>query len=286
MAWLTDTLLTLQTTPPAGMDLTKADGFSLPDLFAHLKTTNNVSLHLLLSSPTRGFLTAICRRLSHLDYIARKAMVHAGPNANTPQPNNSISSELRAAYMQIATLTSNTIIRVKTIETLLSSLTSLIKASYINNNPPLSGTKEAEKARNTLEIKMLFCGPFPEAFKSVIVELFRTEGLLEGVRGEIEPAKLFFADFNLLEVDEDSVSVARRKALNSTMDCFRKAWLRNPSKGEEGRQTQRWRRCTRCGAVMEDVLTERRALQWMVMQQRRCFCGGYWDTLAPGETVA
>lgn len=185
--------------------------------------------------------------------------------------------------MQIATLTSNTIIRAKTMETLLASLTSLIKNTYTNNNPPYSGSPQAEKARNTLEIKMLFCGQFPEAFKGVIVELFRTEGLLEGVRGEIEPAKLFFADFALLEVDEDAVSVARRKAQKSTIDCFRKGWLSNPRKGEEGR---RWRRCARCAAVMEDVLTERRALQWLVMQTRRCYCSGYWNTLAPGETIA
>ncbi|TVY15907.1 Mediator of RNA polymerase II transcription subunit 16 [Lachnellula arida] len=288
LAWLTDTLLTLPTTLPSSTDLTKADGFSLPELYAHLRSTNTISLHLLLSSPTRGFLTAICRRLSHLDYIARKAMVHGSTNTNTPQqPNNSaspaLSPALRSAYMQIATLTNNTIIRAKTMETLLSSLTSLIKNTYTNNNPPYSGSPQAEKARNTLEIKMLFCGQFPEAFKVVIAELFRKEGLLAGVRSEIEPAKLFFADFALLEVDEDAVSVAKRKAQKSTIDCFRKGWLANPRKGEEGR---RWRRCARCAAVMEDVLTERRALQWLVMQTRRCYCSGYWNTLAPGEMIA
>lgn len=151
---------------------------------------------------------------------------------------------------------------------------------------------------------MLFGGQFPDAFKTVIVELFKREGLLESVRDDIEPAKLFFADFTLLEVDEDTVSVARRKNAGLTMDCFRKAWLENPKKklqradskdGEKdgangananGRQVARWRRCARCAAVMEDVLTERRALQWLIMQQRRCFCSGYWDTLNPGQTVA
>ena len=315
MAWLTDTLLTLSTTLPSGMDLTDASKLSLPDLFAHLRSTNTISLHLLLSSPTRGFLTAICRRLAHLDYIARKAIVHTSTSThNTPNPNNpnqnnnqqapALSADLRVAYIQIATLTSNTILRIKTIETLLSSLTYLIKNAYTAHNPPLAGSKQAEAHRNALEIKMLFGGQFPDAFQSVIVELFRKEGLLNSVRQEIEPAKLFFADFSLLEVDEDTVSVTKRKRAGMTMDCFRKAWLVNPKKpakngqdvangekervvnGAGGRQGARWRRCARCAAVMEDVLTQRQALQWLVMQQRRCFCSGYWDTLAPGDSIA
>lgn len=155
---------------------------------------------------------------------------------------------------------------------------------------------------------MLFGGSFPEAFKSVIVELFREEGLLAGVREEIDPAKLFFADFEGLEVEEDAASVQARKSKGRTMDCFRKAWLVNPKKnsvgkedpivpepnanvnaglgGVGGKQGARWRRCARCAAVMEDVLTQRQALQWLVMQQRRCFCSGYWITLSPGQMVA
>lgn len=166
---------------------------------------------------------------------------------------------------------------------------------------------------------MLFGGGFPDAFKPVIVELFRKEGLLDAVKDEIEPAKLFFADFNILEVDEDAASVTKRRKSGLTMDCFRKGWLVNPPPkkaglmngsgldGENGngsaggaqdgagaaglaagtgKQGARWRRCARCAAVMEDVVTQRQALQWLVMQQRRCFCSGYWNTLAPGEMVA
>ena len=118
-------------------------------------------------------------------------------------------------------------------------------------------------------------------------------------------ADLFFADFEILEVDEEGVMLEKRRGKGMTMDCFRKAWLLNPVKGQFenrpaaagpgsgaegsallGRQGARWRRCARCAAVMEDVLTQRQALQWLVMQQRRCFCSGFWDTLLPGELVA
>jgi mediator of RNA polymerase II transcription subunit 16 len=152
---------------------------------------------------------------------------------------------------------------------------------------------------------MLFGGSIPDAFKPVIVELFRREGLLDSVRAEIETARLFFADFSMLEVDEDAVSVSAGRRSEMTMDCFRKGWLINPKQGEHvengaalegtgsgggvlggGRLGARWRRCARCAAVMEDILSQRQALQWLIMQTRRCFCSGYWDTLAAGDTAA
>ena len=340
MAWLADTLLSLPSTLPSSIDLTNASTLSLPDLVAHLHSTNTISLHLLLSSPTRGFLNAICRRLAHLDYIARKAIVHTIPGhpanpatnqGNTPngatnaaRPTPSLSPELRTAYMKIATLTSTATLRTSTFETLLSSLTSHIKNAYSTHSPPLSGSPAAEKARNTMEIKMLFGGAIPDTFKGVIVELFREEGLLDAVRDEIEPARLFFANFAMLEVDDDALSVRERKRSGLTMDCFRKTWLTNPEKkrghgssiagangaantignmndtngtaigigtpaattglGAGGAAPARWRRCARCAAVMEDVLSHRQVLQWMVMQQRRCFCGGHWETIDAGET--
>ncbi|KAM3071384.1 Mediator of RNA polymerase II transcription subunit 16 [Clarireedia jacksonii] len=322
MAWITDTLLTLPTTLPPGLSLTDPSQLSLPALLDHLHSTNTISLHLLLSSPTRGFLTAICRRLQHLDYIARKAISHAiqsPSNPNSQQQNyQPISPALRAAYLQIAQLTTNTIIRIKTFETLLGSLTSLIKNAYSSNKPPLTGNNNAEKARNNLEIKMLFGGEIPAAFKPVIVELFKgvdgdgmggenagtggAVGLLESVRQEIDPAKLWFADFSMLEVDEDEIEVGKRRRAGKSMDCFRKTWLlidttKGKGQGDDkgakedtaaavaAGNGKRWRRCARCSAVMEDVLSHRNALQWLVMQQRRCFCSGYWDTFTGSEGV-
>jgi mediator of RNA polymerase II transcription subunit 16 len=313
-AWLIDTLLNLPSTLPSNVSLTDANSLSLPDLLDHLQSTNTVSLHLLLSSTSRGFLTAMCRRLVHLDYIARKAM-HTSttssaptPNPNnpnqssTPQPPNSLSPALRAAYVQIATFTTETVLRFKTIEDLLLSLNARVKTAYAPVSNPNPGNNQS--GRNIQEIRMLFGGPLPESFKSVIVELYRKEGLLEGVRNEIDPAKLYFANFELLEVDEDVACIRARKAKNQTMDCFRKTWLPNPKKvagksedsgvgktvtngvkAAQGnmRQGVRWRRCTRCASVMEDALTQRQ--QWLVMQSRRCFCSGYWVTLDTGEMM-
>jgi mediator of RNA polymerase II transcription subunit 16 len=188
------------------------------------------------------------------------------------------------------------------MENLITAVSTLVKNAYNSNYPPLAGSQQAEYARRALEIKMLFGSSFPDAFKTVIVELFKKDGLLEIVRNEIDPAKLFFADFSMLEVDEDAASVAKRKSSHVTMDSFRKGWMVNPSSaspaprhvmtlatglmGMNGAQGARWRRCARCAAAMEDVFTQRTSLQWLVMQQRRCFCGGYFDTITPGLTVA
>lgn len=298
VAWVIDTLLTLPTIIPPNITLTNASTLSIPDLLSYLHKTNTISLHLLLSSPSRGFLTAVCRRLQHLDFIARKAMHTNAPvsNINPSNPHtstaNTLSPSLKAAYVQIAQLTGSSIVKIKTLESLLASLTSLIKAGYASStNPPLAGSPAAERTRNNLEMKMLFGSSFPDAFKTVIVELFRVEGLLDGVKEEIEPAQLFFADFSMLEVDEDKASTEKRRLSNKKMDCFRKVWLESPQKilavdGDAENRHGRWRRCARCAAVMEDVLTQRQALQWLIMQQRRCFCGGFWNMIAPGKTIA
>lgn len=309
VAWLMDTLFTLPDTLPPNISLTDIDKLSLPDLLQHLHATNTISLHLLLASSARGFLTSICRLLAHLDYIARKAMQRS---VTTPQISNigqtppsqqlpALSPALKAAYTQIATLTSSSIIRVKTIETLLLSLGARVKTAYAaaNNNPssnPANNNTQrggGDPLRNLQEMQILYGDTFPDSFKSVIVDLYRKEGLLESVRNEIDPAKLFFADFDVLEIDEDAASVTARKAKNRTMDCFRKNWLSNPVRHPErsgdgaalvqNATAKKWRRCARCAAVMEDVVTTRVVLQWLVMQQRRCYCSGYWYTLAIGD---
>ncbi|EHK98610.1 hypothetical protein M7I_5551 [Glarea lozoyensis 74030] len=133
------------------------------------------------------------------------------PNTQGSNPDKQPSPALRNAYLHIATITTNTILRIKTIDTLLSALTTSIKDVYSTILPKSqtsdkSTDKANEKARNAYEIKIAFGGPFPEAFKPIIVELFRADGLLAAVREDIEPAKLFFADFSLLEVNEDKAT--------------------------------------------------------------------------------
>ncbi|POS87746.1 hypothetical protein EPUL_001131 [Erysiphe pulchra] len=303
IAWIIDSLLSLPRSLPSNIDLTKASDLSLLELLAHLQSTNNISLHLILASSTRGFLIALNRRLQHLDNIAKKSLTISMSNTMTSPL---ILSALRTAYRQIATILSNSIIGLDTVEKFLTSISKQVKEAYSSYTPPLGSTGNLEKARNALEIKLLFGGPIPDALKPVIVELFKKDGILEMVRDEIDESRLFFADFTMLEVDDDKASLKKRKQMNLVMDCFKKLWIQKPSqemgnslnnvmmgKSEHSatrvtgkRQELKWRRCTRCAAISEDALVQRQPLQWLVMQQRRCFCSGYWSTLDSGETVA
>lgn len=184
------------------------------------------------------------------------------------------------------------------METLLSSIAELVKGSY-TADPQTSVVSTAANAvgskRNALEIKMLFGGSFPDAFKPVIVELYKPDtGLLAKLDADVEPAYLFFADFTMLEVHDDKKEVTKRKKMGKTMDCFRKTWVNNPVRvierlgadGTAGQRQTRWRRCARCASVMEEVVVPGRGMNWFMVQQRRCFCSGYWNSLAVGEKVA
>ncbi|RKF72818.1 Mediator of RNA polymerase II transcription subunit 16 [Golovinomyces cichoracearum] len=303
IAWIVDTLLSLPHSLPSNIDLTKVDNLSLSDLLAHLHSTNNIALHLLLASTTRGFLTATNRRLQHLDLIAKKTILIS---TSAVTSSTALSPSLRTAYRQIANLLSNSIIRLETVDKLLTCISQNVKNAYANYTPSLNGAGPAEKARNILESKLLFGGPFPDAFKPVIVEIFKKGGLLEILREEIDEGRLFFDDFSMLEIDEEEANLKKMKQMNMTMDCFKKLWLKKPcakiagndtscavndkfedlgTRVSEKQQELKWRRCTRCASVSEDAVIQRQSLQWLVMQQRRCFCSGYWCTISPGEVA-
>ncbi|KAL3428047.1 RNA polymerase II mediator complex subunit sin4-like protein [Phlyctema vagabunda] len=309
MAWITDTLLALSNSMPS---LKSTSELSLPMLMAHLRSTNNIAPHLLICSATRGFLNALCRRLTHLDWVARCGINHT-PRAPAQAPRDSngniiienpITPALRAAYIQIATLTSTATVNISTFEKLLSSLGSSIKMAYNTAQIPSTSPNQPSGIRNALELKMLFGGDFPNALQPAVVELFAT--LLPATREEIDPGKLFFQDFSSLEVDDDDGleggkgrQMAKRREQGMTMDSFSKRWLPNPKHLPSSKDSAngnhatsnsggkaRWRRCARCTAVMEDILNQKATFQWLVMQHRRCFCSGQWDTLQPGQMAA
>jgi mediator of RNA polymerase II transcription subunit 16 len=54
---------------------------------------------------------------------------------------------------------------------------------------------------------------------------------------------------------------------------------------EKARDAKRWRRCTRCTAVMEDYITQRPGVHILVLQERRCFCNGTWNLLTGKQIV-
>jgi len=322
MSWLIDSLLHPEDSSVFD-PISTGQKVELGDLNTRLQASNNVALHLLLSSASRGFLTAICRRLSHLDYTARKAMQSAAQSQSVqpgqlPQP--LISNFLRASYTAIATLTSGSIIQIRVFETFLTSISASVKDAYtaagLSSSPSqaqsqhLPQTKPTEVTRNTAEQTMLFGGPLPAALVPAMTHLFTS--LLPTLRSGIDPSKLFFHDYSLLALDpfppcarqsplgnswttawdqgEDRGGVAEYK-VSHTIDVFQRIpvvlGMEPDELGfEKLREVKRWRRCARCAAVMEDLFSPKPAVQFLIMQQRRCFCGGNWVILTGHQVVA
>lgn len=312
MAWLIDCLLHPED-PEVFESVAKGEDGSIPRLSAHLLATNNIALHFLLASATRGFLTGICRRLAHLDYTARKAMSAAAQSVSAPPGQSAplISNSLRASYTAIATLTSSSIVPISHFESFVARIADVVKEAYTTAKLPsqqqAQGVQGApgDSSRNRIEQGILFGGPLPDVMAPAISRIFSEE--LPKLRAEIDPSRLFFHDFSILGLPDSSASAGKGDSVgqttttsssqyrvNHTIDIFSRVPIQLGLEPEEGqgldsrgsRPGRRWRRCVRCAAAMEDIHSLTPPVHFLIMQQRRCYCGGNWDILAGARVVA
>ncbi|KAG6039308.1 hypothetical protein E4U41_002977 [Claviceps citrina] len=270
------------------------------ELITFLHDRNDVSLHLILSSSSRSFLSAICRRIDLLDVISSKAMdfYKTQASADAPSSGKVVNPQLQQAYYKMQKATSTSIIKVAEFGKLLSVLSHDIKQAYgmylpqwVKKQPNAPQGKQLEAAIKTtqsqFELSMLLSGSPPPAFLPVIKKFFASD--LPAFRRLTDPAKLFFADFELLGVQGDQTPTAAAAAAaaglvaeeSSTVyvDVFKRVALRR----RRSRRGNRWRRCTRCTSVMEDVFGSRPGYAFVLAQQRKCSCGGYWALLPRGK---
>ncbi|KAG8421306.1 Mediator of RNA polymerase II transcription subunit 16 [Metarhizium acridum] len=260
------------------------------ELNQYLHDRNDVSLHLLLSSSSRSFVSAVCRRISLLENISNKAIDFYKRQASGDQQGGAKppNPQLQQAYQKMQQVTSTSLIKVTEFEKLLNILASDIRQTYAayipgiakNRSNPPQGKQLDIAIKNTqahFEMAMLLSGSLGSYFLPVLSKFFAKD--LPAFRKLTDPAKLFFADFELLEVQDDRSSLAARKAKGVHVDIFKRTELRG------GRGTSRWRRCTRCTAVMEDVFGSRPGFTFVLAQQRKCSCSGYWALLPKGKLV-
>lgn len=120
--------------------------------------------------------------------------------------------------------------------------------------------------------------------------------------GVIDPARLYFADYDILEVDDTPGALERRRARGAHVDLFKRVEITRPhsrssSTAAAAENSIPWRRCVRCASVMEDVASAAAAaaaaaaangsgnagnnnnnhkpqLNFVLSQQRNCCCGG------------
>lgn len=161
---------------------------------------------------------------------------------------------LRLAYQELGVVFSKSLVSVSQLERLLSQVENKIKSAY-----QASGISETE--RSTIEKNMLTRAEIPDILLETVIDLLTKTAA--SLKEEVNVASLYFANVASLGLTNDGTS--RRWRKQHPLDAMRKIELK-------GVQT---RRCTRCAAVMEDLLPTRTA-SVMASQMKHCFCGSWW----------
>ncbi|KAM7209300.1 mediator of RNA polymerase II transcription subunit 16 [Naviculisporaceae sp. PSN 640] len=246
LTWLSDCLFQLADDPTFMAIL--SDPRRFPELAGYLQAQGDVSLHLLLCSSTRGFLSAACRRLSHLEALSNRAAqfnhsVKENQQAQQQQkegePTRTVGPPpaLLAAYQKIQRFIGSSPVKVGYFEALVNQLNTDIRMAYhaslpgiVNNEPPevrpdngqpLHSVEQRVKRRQAaFELDMLLASNPPPSFREVIFNFFNNN--LAAFKAQTDPAKLYFGNFDLLDVEDDPRSLARKKQLGKYIDVFKR----------------------------------------------------------------
>ncbi|KAH7171053.1 mediator complex, subunit Med16 [Dactylonectria macrodidyma] len=286
LAWLIDCLFELMNDNKF-MELLIPQRFN--EIAPYLHDKNNIALHFLLSSSTRGFLSAVCRRLGHLEALSTRAIeFYRRQSATADQSSSSKAApQLQQAYQRMQHVTSSGLVKVAEFEKLLTQLGADIRQTYqavlpslVKAQQPALQGKQIDMAVKTTRVQfelalLLSASPHPP-FLQIMHKFFNKD--LRAFRALTDPAQLFFANYDLLEVQDDKRSLAAKKAKGMTyVDVFKRLEIKpGPN--------QQWRRCARCARVMEDVFVSRPGFSFVLAQQRKCACNGLW-TLVPGSKL-
>ncbi|KAM3562348.1 hypothetical protein MY1884_001847 [Beauveria asiatica] len=261
----------------------------------YLQERNDVALHLLLSSPTRSFLLALCRRISHLDGVSARTLEFYRQQAAEAERSGVArlsSGQLQQAYQRMQQVTSSSLVPVAEFEKMLNTLNHDINQVYAVYLPallrqahhPPQGKQidmRIKSSQAQMEVVMLLSRHVPPAFMALVRKLFVDD--LGAIRAQLDPAALFFADFTALGVQDDKASLAARAARNGGgpyYDSFKRVELQRGTRG-----TKPWRRCVRCPTLMEDVSPNRPGVTYVLAPQRKCSCGGSWGLLTKDKMV-
>ncbi|KAI1276144.1 RNA polymerase II mediator complex subunit Sin4 [Xylaria sp. FL0933] len=289
LSWLCDALFCLLDDTKFMSFLTQANqSQQLINMTQYLHAKNEIALHLILCSSTRNFVSAICRRVVLLDNCANRALTWYSGRGEVIDAGNSRHVALHAAYRKVHRYTSSALIKADEFDKFLTTLTADIRSAYgaslgplaereaqkaaknpptPNQNPNAPKPDRVKEARQHCELNMLLTRSPPPSFLAVITKLFRQD--LTNFRTNIDIAKLYFADYRLLNIADTSDALADRKKRGMNVDIFRHV--------EISTHTQvPWRRCSRCGNVMEDLTSanNKPGMMFLLAQQRACCCGG------------
>lgn len=127
--------------------------------------------------------------------------------------------------------------------------------------------KDVPEADRATAEKVLFVNnEIPAIFLTAVERLLNTT--LPTLRNDLDVAKLFWHDVTWLGFHDDVASREYRKL--NRIDAIRKVVL------PKGDDKIKLRRCTRCCAVVEDIIPVKSPSYWLGTMQRMCFCGTLW----------
>ncbi|ORY62102.1 RNA polymerase II mediator complex subunit Sin4 [Pseudomassariella vexata] len=305
LCWLADSLFCLLDDNKF-LELLNQQRFS--EVTPYLVGRNDVALHMVLSSATRGLISAVCRRIIHLNNLSQRAIQYyesrgAGSTNEASSKGSGALMSLYHAYQKILGYTSTSLIKVQEFDRLLSTLGADIRKSYSssfanlanapqqhqnqNNNTPKPdpGEVRIKRAQTACELTLLLAGQPPYPTFLPVVNKFFKEDLAE-FRKHTDRAALFFGDYELLEIDDESRALAQRRQKGVRVDMFKRVEIfgrKHSSVPEE----LPLRRCARCASVMEDIamVSNKPGINFVLTQQRNCCCGGRLAVLTRGELV-
>ncbi|XXG98201.1 ATP-dependent DNA helicase Hrp3 [Hypoxylon texense] len=271
----------------------------LNQMTQYLHSNNEIALHLVLCSATRGLLSAVCRRITLLDGFSTRAIAWYETRDKPVNPGDGRTTAhqaLYAAYQKIRLYTSSSLIKADELDKLLTGLGADIRLAYntslavigerarnsiiqnpnANSRPDMSQVSQEAIARGRqhCELQMLVLQAPPSSFIPVIDKFFNRD--IKEFRAHSQVAKLYFADYSILEVNDGPRTLEKRKRRGKRVDIFKRVEIsRKPSAGNDKPKLP-WRACARCGSVMEDLAmgSQKPGLNFLLRQQTVCCCGG------------
>lgn len=244
-------------------------------MFCSVKSTNSLSLILLLSSMSRAFLRFICRGLRG---------VYAG-YTTTP-----LSGEARVYYTELYQTIDASPIRIDVYEKFLAGVDSAVRHAY-------QGAGFGDNERPAPEKELLVNSRIPAVLIPAVAILLRQK--VPSLKPDIDRMAMYLGDYSWLGFCNDRRTEFYRRT--KEVDVLKKLPLRSfhhprtssstepdgNGARERAQHGQPRRRCTRCCEISGEVSTPRSFLSYRLIAKlqliRSCLCGGMW-TLESGAS--
>jgi len=181
---------------------------------------------------------------------------------------------LGLAYRELEAVFQKSHITVPQFEQLLLQLDGSIRSTYQNNGihyDDINQHRHEKEERNSIEKDMLIEATIPDIHLDTVKELLTTT--VNALKDEANVAELYFMNIGRLDLTDDNSGKKWRE--KHPMDAMRKTELNKDT---------RTKRCTRCGALAEDILPFRGVNMMVMSLQRYCLCGS-WFMVGEEENV-